>query len=114
VIVEGEPALVDDEQGGPPIEAVFDAVEEIGEDSGRGAPADQTLGFESLNLGLAETLALRIEQSSPGTAHGIGLQGLLERIRLQKDRKARDRPLRHGRGGERGQRRPQMFLEVPG
>ena len=56
-IVEGEPALVDDEQGGPAVEAVLDAVEEIGEDRRRGARADQPLGLEGLHLGLAEPLA---------------------------------------------------------
>jgi hypothetical protein len=81
-------------------------VEEIGEHGGRRAGADQALGLEGLDLGLAEALGLGVEQPAPGTADRVGLQGLLQRVRLQQNRKARDRPLADRRGGERGQRRP--------
>jgi len=106
VIVEREPAFVDNEQRGAPIEPILDAVEEVRQDSRRRACPDQPFGFEGLDIRLAEALRFRVEQSSPGTPDRIGLQGLLQRVRLQQDRKARDCPLRHGCGGKRGQRRP--------
>ena len=43
LVVEGEPAFVDDEQRRPAVEPLFDAMEQIGEHGGRGAGADQTL-----------------------------------------------------------------------
>ena len=74
---------------GRPSKPVLDAVEEIGEDSRRGARADQPLGLEGLDLGFAETLGLGVEQPAPGTADGIGLQRLLQRVRLQQHRRGR-------------------------
>ena len=65
-IVEREPALVDDEQGRAPVEPLLDAVEQIGQDRGRGAGADQPLGLEGLDVGFAEALGLRVEQPAPG------------------------------------------------
>ena len=102
VIVEREPAFVDDDQGGTAVEAILDAVEEIGEDGGRRATADQPFGLEGLHLGVAQVLGLGVEQPAPWTADGIGLQGLLQRAGLQQHREAGERPLRHRRGGERG------------
>ena len=67
-IVEREPALVDDEQRRPAVEPVLDAVEQIGEHRGRRAGADQALGLEGLDVGLAEALGLGIEQPAPGAA----------------------------------------------
>ena len=82
-IVEREPALVDDEQGRPAVEPIFDAVKQIGQHGGRGAGADQALGLEGLDLRFAKTLGLRIEQAAPGPGDGVGLQRLLQRIGLQ-------------------------------
>ena len=65
VVVERQPALVDDEQGRPAVEPVLDAVEEIGEHGGRGARADQALGLEGLDLGFAKPLALRRRAAGP-------------------------------------------------
>ena len=64
-IIERKPAFVDDEQGGPAVEAVLDAVEEIGEDRRRGARADQPFGLEGLDLGFAEPLASRRRAAGP-------------------------------------------------
>ncbi len=61
-IVERQPAFVDDQHGGPPVEAVLDAVEQIGEHGRRRAGADETLGLEGLDRGFAEMLVLGIEQ----------------------------------------------------
>ena len=58
VIVEREPALVDDEQRGATIEPVLDAMEQVGQDSRRRACPDQPLGLERLDLCLAEALGL--------------------------------------------------------
>ena len=74
-------------------------MEEIGKDRRRGAGADQALGLEGLDVGLAEALGLGIQQSAPGTADRIGLQRLLQRVRLQENRQAGDRPLRDRGGG---------------
>ena len=51
-IVEREPAFVDDEERRPAVEPIFDTVEEIGEDGGRGAAADQPFGLERLDATL--------------------------------------------------------------
>ena len=110
-VVEGEPAFVDDEQGWTPVEPIADAVEEVGENRGRGAGADKALGLEGLDVGLAEAFRLGVEQPSPGSADGVRLQGLFQRVGLQENREARDGPLGKRSGGERSQRRPQMLLE---
>ena len=73
-VVEREPALVDDEQRRPAVEPGLDAMEQIGEHGGRGAGADQPFGLEGLNVGLAETLGLGVEQPAVGPAEAIGLQ----------------------------------------
>ena len=78
-VVEREPALVDDQQRRPAVEAAFDAMEEIGEHGGRRAGADQALGLEGLHRGLAEPLGLGVEQPAVRTADAIGLQRLLQR-----------------------------------
>ena len=112
LVVEGEPALVDDEQRRPAVEPVLDAVEEIGEHRGRRAGADQPLGLEGLDVGLAEPLGLGVEQPAPRAADAIGLQRLLQRVGLQQHRQAGERALGGGRRGQRGQRRPEMLLEL--
>ena len=106
VVVEGEPALVDDEQRRPAVEPVLDAVEQIREDGRCRTRADQPFGLEGLDLGLAKPLRFRVEQAPPRAADGVGLQGLLQRIGLQEDRKAGNRPFRDRSRSERGQRRP--------
>ena len=72
-VVEGEPTLVDDEQGWTPVEPIADAVEEVGENRGRGAGADKALGLEGLDVGLAEAFRLGVEQPSPGSSDGVRL-----------------------------------------
>ena len=106
-IVEGEPALVDDEQGRPTVEAILDAVEQIGEHRRRGAGADQALGLEGLDVGLAEALGFGIEQPAPGAADAYRA-GAPASARC--DCSSTERPVMvrscDGRGGKRGQRRP--------
>jgi hypothetical protein len=53
LVIEGKPALVDDQQGRPAIEPAFNAMEEIGQHRRRGRGADQALGFKGLNFGLS-------------------------------------------------------------
>ena len=84
-VVESEPALIDDQQRGPAVEPVLDAVEQVGQHCGRGVRANQPLGLERLHIGLAETLGLGVEQSAPRTTDRVGLQRLLQRIGLQED-----------------------------
>ena len=84
-VVEREPALVDDKQGGAAIEPILDTMEQVGEDCGRRARPDQSLGLERLDLCFAQALVFRVEQSPPRTPDRIRLQRLLQRIRLQQD-----------------------------
>ena len=58
-VVEREPAFVDDEERRPSIEPAFDAMEEIGENGRRRAPADEAFGLEHLHVGLRPTARLR-------------------------------------------------------
>ena len=87
-VVERQPALVDDEQGGAAVEAILDAMEQVGEDGGRSAGPDQAFGLEGLDFGFAKALAFRIEQPAPRSRHRVGLQRLLQRVRLQQHGKA--------------------------
>ena len=113
LVVEREPALVDDEQGGPAVEPVLDAMEEIGEHRGRGAGADQAFGLERLNVGLAEPLGLGIEQPALGPAEAIGLQRPLQSVcDCSSTDEAGQRALRRRGRGKRGQRRPEMLLDL--
>ncbi len=77
-VIEREPALVDDEQGRPPVEAIANAMEEIGEHGGRGAGPDQSLDLERLHRCCAEMFGFRIEQPAIGAADAIGPQRLLQ------------------------------------
>ena len=67
-IVEGEPSFVDDEQSRPAVEAIADAVEEIGEHGGRRTRADEFFGLEGLHVRFAEPLGFRVEQPAQGPA----------------------------------------------
>ncbi len=51
-----------------------------------------------------------VEQPAIRTADAIGSKCLFQIVRLQEDREAGDRAFLDRRGGERGQRRPEMFL----
>ena len=62
LVVQRKPAFIDDQQRRPAVEAVFDAMEEIGEHGGRSAGADQPLGLERLHRGVAKPLGLGVEQ----------------------------------------------------
>ena len=64
-------------------------MEEISQHRGCGAGADQSFGLERLDRGFAKTLEFGIEQPAIGTAQAIGLQGPLQRVRLEQDRQAR-------------------------
>src|SRR5208283_65742 len=114
LVVEGEPAFIDDQQGWPSVEPAFDAMKEIGEHGGRGARADEALGFESLDARFAEALGLGVEKAAERAAEAIGLQGALQRLRLQQHRKPCQRALGYGSAGERRQRRPEMILGLRG
>ena len=70
-IVEREPALVDDQQCRPAIQASFDAMEQIGEHGGSRGGANQPLGLESRNVGLAETFGFSVQQPAPRAADTI-------------------------------------------
>ena len=51
LIIERQPALVDDEQGWPTIEPVADPMKQIGQDGRRSPSADQPLDLEGLYIG---------------------------------------------------------------
>ena len=93
LIVEREPAFVDDQQRRPAVEPAFDAMKEIGQHGRRGAGADQALGLEGLDVGFSQPLGFGIEQATIGTAEAIGLQRALQRLRLQQHRQAGQRAL---------------------
>ena len=97
LVVERQPAFIDDQQRRPAVEAVFDAMEEIGEHGGRSAGADQPLGLERLHRGVTKPLGLGVEQTTRGAANAIGLQRALERLRLQQHRQAGERALHNRR-----------------
>ena len=61
-VVEDQPALVDDEQGRPAVEAALDAMEQIGQHGRRGAGADQAFGLERLHVRLAQPLGFGVQQ----------------------------------------------------
>ena len=61
-------------------------------------------------LDFAETLGLGVEQAAVGTAETIGLQGALQRLRLQQHREPGQRALGDRSAGERRERRPEMIL----
>src|SRR5271165_781726 len=105
-VVEGEPALVDDEQSRPTVEPVADAAEEIGKHGGRRARADQPFRLEGLDVPFAEPLDLRVQQPAPRSCYGIGLERLLQSVRLQEHGEAGDCPLRARRRGERSEGGP--------
>ena len=64
-IVERQPTLVDYDERRRSIEAVFDAVKQIGEDRRGGVRADQALGLEGLHRGGPKVFGLGVEQPSP-------------------------------------------------
>src|SRR5690606_29904783 len=84
VVVERQPALVDDDEGRRPVEAVLDAMEEIGEHRRRRTGADEALGLESLHARFAEMLDLRVEQPPIGATHAKGPERLFEIIGLEQ------------------------------
>ena len=115
LVVEREPALVDDEQRRPAVQPVLDAVEEIGEHGGRRARADQTFGLEGLDRRIAEVLVLGVEQPAVGTADAVGPQAPASAsLDCKQHGEAGQRPLLDGRRGERGQRRPEVLLHLRG
>ena len=59
LVVEREPAFIDDDQARRPDEPTFDAMEEIGENGGRGGRADQPFGLEGLDVGFAQEIRFR-------------------------------------------------------
>ena len=111
-VVEREPALVDDEERRAAVEPAFDAMEEIGEYGAGGAGADQALGLERLHGRLAEPLALGVEQPAIGAADAVRPQRLLELRGLQQHGKPGQRPLADRGAGERGERGPEMLLQL--
>jgi len=63
LVVQRQPAFVDDQQRRPAIEAVFDAMKEIGEHGGRSAGADQP-SVSNTCPSVAKPLGLGVEQTT--------------------------------------------------
>jgi hypothetical protein len=59
------------------------------------AGADQPFGLEGLDAGLAKVLGFGIEEPAPRAPDAIGLQRLLQRTGLKKDRKTRECAFRY-------------------
>lgn len=75
LVIKRKPAFVDDEQGWTAVEAISNAMEEIGKYRGcGGAGTDQSFGLESLNRCFAEALEFGIQQPAIGPAEAIRLQ----------------------------------------
>ena len=74
LVVERQPAFIDDEQRWPAVKPSFDAMEQIGKHGRRGRRADQPFGLKDLDRGFAKALELGIKQPAIGPAEAIGLQ----------------------------------------
>ena len=79
-IIEREPSFIDDEQSWPAIKPCFNTVEQVGKDSRRDCGADQPIGLEDLDRGIAKTFIFRIEKPAIRPPKAIRLQSLLQRI----------------------------------
>ena len=99
---------------GAPVSRPSMPMEQIGEHRRRRGRADQAFGLEGLHLARTDPLDLSVEQPAPGSGHGVGLQGALERHRLQQHREAGKGALGHRRGSQAAQRRPQVVLDLRG
>ncbi len=97
LVIQREPAFIHNQQRRATVEAVLDAMEEIGEHSGSRAGADQPFGLEDLNIGFAQMLGLGVEQTAIGPVDAIGPERLLEIVGLQQDGQSRQRALGDGR-----------------
>ncbi len=64
-IVEGDPALIDDDQGRSSVQPRLDPVKQMGEHRGRCTRSDQAFCLEGLNRADAEVFAVPVEQASP-------------------------------------------------
>jgi hypothetical protein len=88
-VVEGQPALVDQDQGRPAVELPLDAVKEIGSTAPAAPDAEQAFGLERLNRGGARCLMLGVEQPTPRSLQGKGREGVLQVQGRQQGRQAR-------------------------
>src|SRR5204863_440880 len=70
--------------------------------------------LEGLYVCLAEMFGLGIEKTTIGAADTIGSQRLLQVVGLEQDGQARQRALRNWRRRQRGERRPEMLLDLGG
>ena len=102
-VIEGKPAFVDDDEGGPSVETPADPVKQIGQDSRGGTCPVKALGLEGLDVGVAQAVRFGVQQPAPGSGDGIGLERLFEAAGLEKHRKAGKRALLGGCGGERSE-----------
>jgi len=65
MIVEREPAFVDDDECGTAVEPILYAVEEIERTAGAATASDQPFGLEGLNLSTTQMFCLGVEQAAP-------------------------------------------------
>lgn len=114
LVVEREPAFVDQDQRRPAVEAPRYAVEQIGEDRRRRRGADKAFGLERLKVARAERLGIAVEQAAIGSGERIGLKRALEIGRLDQYREPGERALFDRRGREIAERRPEMLLCLGG
>ncbi len=114
IVIEREPALVDDEQRGSSVEPITDPVEQVREDGGRRAGSHQPLDLEGLHIRRSEPFGLGIKQPAIGSTYAVCAERLLQVIGLQQDREAGHGPLPDRGRGQRGQRGPDMFLHIRG
>ena len=79
LVVEREPAFIDDQQRRTPVETRLDAMEEIGKNRRSSPGPDQALRLEYLDSAVAEPLGLGVEQAPKGTTQAVRLERALER-----------------------------------
>ncbi len=76
-VVEEDPRFVENQQDRRPVEAVFEAPEEIRQHRQHGgAPVHQLFHLEALNGGRAQPVFVRIEEAPAGAAQDVRLQRL--------------------------------------
>ena len=91
LVVECQPAFIDDDERRRSVEPILDAVEELGQNGGRGLGADQPLGLEGLHRRSAEMLGLGVQQPAPGPADAVWPERLFQVVGLQQDAETGDR-----------------------
>ena len=114
-MVEEDPGLVEHQQRWPPVEALLEPVEEIGQYRGDDAGlSHQRLGLEALDVGARETLLGGVEEPAIRAVECIGGERGAQRIGLEQHGEPGQGALLRGCRRETGQCRPDGVLHLGG